>query len=338
MVTRCYLISPIQTLALMILVVLLGACTATTTTQNWPNFVTPDEHYESVLERQKAGIESQGEILDALPEKSVEEYEQLGDAHVRNKHIGQALVQYQKALELDPSRIPLRYKAGILLVNHGNPQAAKGQFEEILQQDLMYALAYEGLGQAMLQLGDDLGADQQFRRALSFDATLWKSHNYLGILADRRHLHLSAIEAYKEALAIQPKEPSVLNNLGMAYYMNGQYQQAIRVLHLALQAGGGQPPKIANNLGLSLAKLGRFSEAYDAFRKGTNSAMAYNNVGIALLEAGTPGRAASCFEKAIKLHPAYYEKANENLTYAQRVVHTDQPSRSHTSPQSVACF
>jgi Flp pilus assembly protein TadD len=335
MLTRFYQTSNLPVLVLLMLGFFFFNDTATT--ENRPGFVTSDEHYEPVLDRQKAGIESQGEILETLPEKSAEEYEKLGDAHVQNKQMGQAVIQYQKALEMDPSRVSLRYKVGILLLNNGNPQMAKTLFEEILQYDVMYALAYEGLGQAMLQLGDDVGADQQFRRALGFDPTLWKSHNYLGILADRRHLHLSAIEAYKAALAIQPNEPSVLNNLGMAYYMNGKYKEAIRVFHLALQSGGDQP-KIANNLGLSLAKLGRFSEAFDAFRKGTNSAMAYNNVGIALLEAGTPNRAASCFEKAIKLHPAYYEKANENLTYAQRVGHAEKPSRSTQSEQSVACF
>ena len=91
---------------------------------------------------------------------------------------------------------------------------------------------------------------------------------------------------------------------------------------------GVDSPKVANNLGLALAKLGRFPQAFDAFKKGTDQAKAYNNIGIALLEAGQPQRAIVCFEKAIDLQPTFYEKANENLVQAKRAA-------SHVVPKSV---
>lgn len=310
----------------------LGGCA----TEGDFKFKTVEEHYQSVLERQKAGLDSGENSLERLPEQTVEEYERLGDAYVEQDKIGFAIIQYNKALEMDPGRIQIRYKVGILLLKNRKPQEAQKQFEQILAQDVMFAPAHLGLGQALLQLGDDLGADQQFRRALKYDSQLWKAHNYLGILADRRHLHLSAIEAYQAALAIEPKEPSVLNNLGMAYYMNGQYQEAVKSFHLALRAGA-EDPKIANNLGLALSKLGRYSEAFDAFRKSTSPAMAYNNIGVALLEAGTADRAISCFQKAIDLEPTYYEKANQNLSYARRVLHNEK-IRPQKRLSKTVCF
>ena len=81
---------------------------------------------------------------------------------------------------------------------------------------------------------------------------------------------------------------------------------------------GVDSPKVANNLGLALAKLGQFHQAFDAFKQGTDEAKAYNNVGISLLEAGQPLRAMACFEKAIELQPSFYEKANGNLEQAKR--------------------
>ncbi len=197
-----------------------------------------------------------------------------------------------------------------------------------LEQDDQFALAHEGVGQVFLVLGDHVGADQAFRKALSLDQKLWRSHNYLGIMADRRHLHLSAIEAYKAALAIHPREGAVLNNLGMAHYMNRHYRQAARTFHQAMRTGIDSP-KVANNLGLALSKLGRFPQAFDAFKKSTDPAKAYNNVGIALLEAGQPRRAMSCFKKAINLQPTFYEKANENLEQATRAA--SQVSRKSSS-------
>jgi len=281
-------------------------------------FSTPEEHYQQVLEEQKAGVEL-SEAGKKLPDMTVEEHVKLGDAHLQQGRLSMAIVQYLQALEKDSTHIATRYKLAMMLLKNGKPDASRKQFQKILEQDDQFALAHEGLGQAYLVSGDYVGADQAFRKALSLDQKLWRSHNYLGIMADRRHLHLSAIAAYKTALAIQPREGMVLNNLGMAYYMNRHYHQAAKTFYQAMQAGSDSP-KIANNLGLALAKLGRFPQAFDAFKKSTNQAKAYNNVGIALLEAGQPRRAMSCFEKAIDLQPMFYEKANENLTMLARDV------------------
>ena len=224
------------------------------------------------------------------------------------------------------------------MLQNGQTKEANKHFQKILDQDDQFALAYEGQGQALLIQGDLFGADQAFRNALNVNPKLWRSHNYLGIMADRRHLHLSAIEAYKAALAIQPREGAVLNNLGMAHYMNRHYRQAARTFYQAMQAGIDSP-KVANNLGLALAKLGRFPQAFDAFKKSTNQAKAYNNVGIALLEAGQPRRAMSCFKKAIDLEPTYYEKAKDNLDQAKRVVREHRQKHNvRKQPTKVACL
>lgn len=311
----------------------LGGCA----TEEVVKFSIPEDHYQPVLDRQKAGLDPSGNALVDLPEKTVEEYEKLGDSYLERDHPALAIVEYQKGLQLDPSRVTIRYKIGTLLLKVGKAKEARDQFEKILEYDVMFAPAYLGMGQALLQMGEDIGADQQFRRALTFDPKMWRAHNYLGILADRRHLHLSAIEAYKAALAIEPNEAAVLNNLGMAYFLNAQYSDAARAFLLALQADGHET-KIANNLGLALAKLKRYSEAYDAFRRGTNDAMAYNNVGIALLESGKPLQAIACFEKAIELEPTFYEKANQNLVYARRVLAADGPSHLPSPSPHVTCF
>lgn len=281
-------------------------------------FSTPDEHYQQTLESQKAGVEL-NEAAKILPEATADEHAKLGDAHLQQGQLGLAIGQYLQGLDKEPTQTATRYKVAMLLLKHGKPDASRKQFEMILEQDHKFALAYEGLGQAFLVLGDHLGADQAFRKALTLDQKLWRSHTYLGIMADQRHLHLSAIEAYRAALAIQPREGMVLNNLGMAQYMNRQYRQAAGTFHEAIQAGTDSP-KVANNLGLALSKLGEFPQAFDAFKKGSDPAKAYNNVGIALLEAGQPQRAMSCFEKAIEIQPTFYEKANENLDQAKRVV------------------
>ena len=183
-----------------------------------------------------------------------------------------------------------------------------------------FAPAYEGMGRALLKMGKDVEAEQEFHAALLYDAELWTSTNYLGIVADRRYAHKDAIHLYEVALEKKANNPAILNNLGMAYYLDQQYESAARTFQLALQSGGNNG-KIANNLGLALAKLGHYDLAYDAYTRGMGSAKAYNNLGVAFLEERQYARASRCFEKAIDMQPTFYEKAKENLSLSNRMLH-----------------
>jgi len=321
-----------RSLEILLCMVIWSGCA----TEAEMKFATQDEHYQKLIEKQKAGIELE-EPLKELPEMTFEEHEQLGDAHLQQGRFAEASFQYSQILEKNPTRNNTRYKLATLLLEVGKADLAREQFEKVLEQDSQFALAYEGLGQAYLVLSIHGEADRAFRTALNLDPKLWKSHNYLGIMSDQRYLHLSAKEAYMAALKINPNEPTVLNNLGMAYYMNRQYEEAVRAFHQALRAGA-ESPKVANNLGLALAKLGQFAQAFDAFKRGTDAPKAYNNVGIAMLEAGKPQQAVSCFEKAMELQPNFYEKANENLTQAKRVLAKHIRPGSRKGVTSLPCY
>ena len=74
------------------------------------------------------------------------------------------------------------------------------------------------------------------------------------------------------------------------------------------------------DLGLALAKLGRYPEALEAFTQGGDKARAYNNVGVICLADGKYAEAIAFFHKAVALNPSYYAKAHENLQTAQRAL------------------
>ena len=65
-------------------------------------FSTPDEHYQQMLETQKAGVEIT-EAAKKLPEVTVEELAKLGDAHLQQGHLSLAIAQYLQVLETYPS-------------------------------------------------------------------------------------------------------------------------------------------------------------------------------------------------------------------------------------------
>jgi Flp pilus assembly protein TadD len=119
-------------------------------------------------------------------------------------------------------------------------------------------------------------------------------------------------------LTIRPREPNVLNNLGLAYALSGDKETAIQFFEQALAAGSNSP-KLFNNLGVAYAYRSRYADALESFKKAMDEPRAYNNLGATLLRMGKAKRAATCFEKAIELNPQYYEKANENLRQARLV-------------------
>jgi Flp pilus assembly protein TadD len=283
-------------------------------------FTLQDEHYQQIMERQKAGIipETQAPV-DLTQVMKGDEYEKLGDAHLQQGDFKTAKIQYEKVLEASPEQIPARYKLAVIYLEKGSPQNAYDQFHQILDYDLNFAPAYEGMGRALLKMEKDQEAEQEFQAALLYDAEMWTSKNYLGIVADRRHDHKEAIHLYEVALQKRTDDPSILNNLGMAYYLDTQYEEAVRTFQHAIQVGGSND-KISNNLGLALTKLGHFDLAYEAYARGMDPAKAYNNLGVAFLEAGKFARASRCFEKAIETQPTFYEKAKENLLLSNRML------------------
>ncbi len=305
---------------LVTLFVLFGLSAAGCGKKEQSMFTLQDEHYQQIMDRQKAGINPESQApVDLTKVMNEDEYEQLGDAHLQQGDFQTAKVQYEKVLQASPERIPARYKLAVIYLEKGVPQEAYHQFHQILDYDLNFAPAYEGMGRALLKMERDQEAEQEFQAALLYDSEMWTSKNYLGIVADRRHDHKEAIHLYEVALQKRSDEPSILNNLGMAYYLDSQYEHAVRTFQHAIQVGGSND-KISNNLGLALTKLGHFDLAYDAYARGMGSAKAYNNLGVAFLEAGKFARASRCFEKAIETQPTFYEKAKENLLLSNRML------------------
>jgi Flp pilus assembly protein TadD len=287
--------------------------------------------YQQVLDRQKAGLaHSEDEISSDSKDLSPKELQRLGDLYLQQGNPAQAIVQYQHAVEADPSLFRIHYKMGAMFLKKGLPQDAIQHFQEVLKHDDHDALTFEGLGEAYFRIGKEEEAEASFRKAIALQPDRWQTRNYLGMLLDRQKRHQDAIAEYEQGLRLRPDEATLLNNAGLAYYLLGRYEDAVQSFHRALLTGSGQP-KIHNNLGLALAKLNRYHDALESFRRASNEEEAYNNLGVFFLSNGNAGNAIACFKKAIELSPRYYDKANDNLMLAKRSLEKHQQSNQETS-------
>jgi tetratricopeptide (TPR) repeat protein len=64
---------------------------------------------------------------------------------------------------------------------------------------------------------------------------LAQPYNNLGVVYSERELYDEALEAFKEAIRLNGKDPNAYNNLGRLYYLKGEYQKAISGFKKAME-------------------------------------------------------------------------------------------------------
>ncbi len=273
-------------------------------------------------QKQKALIADEG-VPEIKSPMTVSDYERLGDIYFEQGNIDIAFVQYNKALHLDPGQNNIRYKIGCLFLKKGLAEEARQEFEEILKNNSnnsLNALTYLGLGRAYFKIGDYEKAKDSFLQATNLDASLWEAHNFIGIIYDQQRQFDAAITQYFEAIAIKPNISILFNNLGISFLLKGEYDKSAKSFSEALQFEP-QDSKVYNNLALALFKLERYTEAFEAFRKGGSDTTAYNNLGYMYMTEGKNDKATEYFKRAIEMNPRFYVRAYENMKAVEEAAH-----------------
>lgn len=115
------------------------------------------------------------------------------------------------------------------------------------------AAQYYEIGQRYVQNNNDEMAMVAFQKSLQIDNAHQESLSALAILYAKRRNLTQAIALFEQVVALTPGVQS-LNNLGYAYYLNKQYQEAGRVLGQAIAIDPSHDLS-KNNLALVQANL-----------------------------------------------------------------------------------
>jgi tetratricopeptide (TPR) repeat protein len=99
-------------------------------------------------------------------------------------------------------------------------------------------------GKTAADTGDTARAEQEFKAALSIDATSAEAQLSLGNLYFRQNRLAEAEVAYKRAVDLDPRLLAARTNLGVIYYQLGQFPQAIE----QYRAGLGISPNDAESM------------------------------------------------------------------------------------------
>ncbi len=245
-------------------------------------------------------------------------YNGLGNALLQKGDVDEAIVHYQKALQITPDYSEACCNLGTALLQKGDVDEAIVHYQKALQITPDFAKAHNNLGNAFQKKGRLGEAIEQFNHALEIDPAFAIARYNLGNTLLQKGQVAEAMEQFQKALEIQPAYPEADNNLGVALMRSGRGDEAIQWFQKALEINPDYA-EAHDNLANMLVVQGKLDEAIGHYQKtiqlNPDYADAHNNLGMALGMKGQTDAAISQYQEAIRLRPDYTE-AHNNLARA----------------------
>jgi tetratricopeptide (TPR) repeat protein len=173
----------------------------------------------------------------------------LGEVLVKLEDWNGAKQALEKAIQVDSSLFKAYYSLGqihehLAIAEDGNEnwQAALRRYTEAVQKGPRFIEAYNELGGLYADLGyfdqavQVLQAGQQ--ASLQGTEESAKTHHLLGSVFQEQGKIAEAIREYDAALGVVPGMPDALFSVGMAYYAQGDREQAKRFLKKFVDVAG----------------------------------------------------------------------------------------------------
>ncbi|MBN4002635.1 tetratricopeptide repeat protein [Nostoc sp. LPT] len=249
-----------------------------------------------------------------LLEGDYEEYLQLSSEEKIGKilEIQELITEtYQKVIR----RSNLLFKMGNLLFAGNEYEGAITSYEQALKIQPEYHYAWNGKGNALVNLGRNAEAIASYDKALKFKPDFHLAWNNRGIALYDLGRFEEAIASYDQALKIKPDFHLAWNNRGNALDELGRPEEAITSYDQALKFKLDYHQAWYNR-GIALDNLGRPEKAiasYDqALKIKPDDHQAWNNRGYALDDLGRTEEAIASYDQALKfkpdLHQAWYNR------------------------------
>lgn len=208
---------------------------------------------------------------------------------------------------------------GSLFFQRGYLDQAEASFQQASREDPSSAEAVYGIGSVYLNQNKNAAAREAFERAVKLQAnypdTLPDAWNNLGVIATREARLEDSIQRFQDALRLNPHHLLALDNLGNAYRLQKNWDEARKVLERAL-ALAPQDPEANYSLGMVFAQANDTGKAYEYLQRALRARPVYpealNNLGVLYLVTQRRDEAVASFEQCIRVAPAF-DQAYLNL-------------------------
>jgi TolB-like protein/Tfp pilus assembly protein PilF len=214
-------------------------------------------------------------------------------------------------------------------------QKANELFEEAIQKDPNYALAYAGLLDGYTYLNDPVEARKAAVKALELDPTLGEAHASLGFFTFLYDWDWLKTEVeFKRAIDLSPNYAQAHHWYSIYLAHMGRHEEAIQEAQLAQRL---DPLSLLMNqtVGLVLCVARQYDRAIDELRKvidmDANYAAAHGTLGLVYARRGMCEQAIEEFEKVASLagpHPGVTTSVKALTAFTYAVSHRTDKARA----------
>ena len=198
-------------------------------------------------------------------EKNAEAWAWLGESDQQTAG-DDSLTYLDRALSLNPSSSIVRSLRGLYFQRAGNYRQALAEFQSAARLEPENPALFVSLGDSYAMTGDLVRALNSYQYATELapeDVSYWL---LLATFCAENNANLNdvGIPAAQQAVQLSPKDPRPLDVLGWTYSLAGRYDEAERMLLLALE----HDPQNASahfHLGIVYLQTGDRVAAYDQF-------------------------------------------------------------------------
>lgn len=135
-----------------------------------------------------------------------------------------------------------------------------------------------------------------------------------------RKMYREAVDAYREAIDVQPRNARLYNKLGISFHHQLNFSEAKRNYERASKLDEKYAQAV-NNLGTVHYAQGNYRRAQKTYQKALkitpNSASIYSNLGTAFFARKKYEKASAAYLRALELDPDVFEHRNELGTLLQ---------------------
>ena len=155
--------------------------------------------------REKGDLRAAGHTLESAVASGLDDariYAALAEVYEADGHYENAIPAMRLAVLRDPKNEMYHFRYGLLLTDAHAPGAGILRLQEALKQFPNSARLWLALGIAQLTYGQNVEAENSFKRALAVDAKLVPALAYLGVTYTERGAYDKAIDFYEQSIAL----------------------------------------------------------------------------------------------------------------------------------------
>ncbi len=156
--------------------------------------------------------------------------------------------------------------------------------------------------QVMERNGDHQRAERNYRTLSEEAPHDARYYQRLGVVLVRQGKLNDGIAMLNKAHELDKDNLAILNDLGYAYTVDGQFFDAESVLREAMKIDS-RDVRTQNNLAMVLGYMGKTEDAYEMFRRNTDEGTARNNIAYIHAQSGNVNLAVKEYSKALSHSP-----------------------------------